>query len=89
MGGFDARVGIWNPPLSRLAAGECLVADAEAAVAEIRSSLDGLVADHAIDRLQVLEGKARTEPLTPEEKSEMQSLLRSLAQSARAPRAKA
>jgi DNA primase len=77
-----------HAPLSRLAAGECLVSDAEAAAAEIRSSLDRLVADHALDRLQILEEKARGEPLTAEEKTELQGLLRSRAQSARTPGAK-
>jgi predicted O-methyltransferase YrrM len=59
------------------------VSDADAAAAEIRSSLERLVADHALDRLQVLEEKARTEPLTIDEKTEMQGLLRSLARSSR------
>jgi len=77
-----------HAPLSRLAAGECLVADAEAATAEIRSSLERLVADHALDRLQALEEKSRAEPLTAEEKTELQGLLRSRIQSARAPGAK-
>jgi DNA primase len=77
-----------HAPLSRLAAGECLVADAEAAAAEIRSSLERLVADHALDRLQALEEKSRAEPLTAEEKAELQRLLRSRVQSARAPGAK-
>jgi DNA primase len=71
-----------HAPLARLASGECLVSDAEAAVAEIRSSLERLVADHALDRLQVLEEKARAEPLTAEEKAELQGLLRSRVQSA-------
>jgi DNA primase len=77
-----------HAPLSRLAAGECLVSDAEAAAAEIRSSLERLVADHTLDRLQALEEKSRTEPLTAEEKTELQGLLRSRVQSARAPAAK-
>jgi DNA primase len=77
-----------HAPLSRLAAGECLVADAEAAAAEIRSSLERLVADHALDRLQALEEKSRAEPLTAEEKTELQALLRSRVQSAPAPGAK-
>jgi DNA primase len=75
-------------PLSRLAAGECLVPDAEAAVPEIRSSLERLVADHALDRLQVLQEKAGLEPLSSEEKAELQALLRSRAQSNRVPGAK-
>jgi DNA primase len=77
-----------HAPLSRLAAGECLVADAEAATAEIRSSLERLVADHTLDRLHALEEKSRAEPLTAEEKTELQGLLRSRVQSARAPGAK-
>jgi len=77
-----------HAPLSRLAAGECLVSDAEAATAEIRSSLERLVADHALDRLHALEEKSRAEPLTAEEKTELQGLLRSRVQSARAPGAK-
>jgi DNA primase len=77
-----------HAPLSRLAAGECLVTDAEAAASEIRSSLERLVADHTLDRLQALEEKSRAEPLTSEEKSELQGLLRSRVQSARAPGAK-
>ncbi len=72
-------------PLSRLAAGECLVLDAEAAVPEIRSSLERLVSDHALDRLQVLQEKAGAEPLSAEEKAELQGLLRSRVQSARVP----
>ncbi len=77
-----------HAPLSRLAAGECLVADAEAAAAEIRSSLERLVTDHVLDRLQALEEKSRAEPLTAEEKTELQGLLRSRVQSASAPGAK-
>jgi DNA primase len=72
-------------PLSRLAAGECLVPDAEAAVPEIRSALERLVSDHALDRLQVLQEKAGVEPLSADEKTELQELLRFRAQSTRAP----
>jgi len=75
-------------PLSRLAVGECLVSDAEAAVPEIRSALERLVADHALDRLQVLQEKAGVEALSAEEKAELQGLLRSRVQSVRVPGAK-
>jgi len=75
-------------PLAKLAAGECLVPDAAAAAAEIRSALDRLVADHVLVRLQVLEEKARMEPLSAEEKAEMQGLLRTRVQSARPAAAK-
>ena len=69
--------------LSRLAAGECLVLDEAAAAAEIRSALDRLAAGHGLARLQALEDKARSEPLTAEEKAELQALLRAKGQSAR------
>jgi DNA primase len=69
--------------LSRLAAGECLVLDETAAAAEIRSALDRLAADHGLARLQALEDKVRSEPLTAEEKAELQALLRAKGQSAR------
>jgi DNA primase len=75
-------------PLARLAAGECLVPDADAAVPEIRSSLERLVSDHALDRLQALQDKAGSEPLSAEEKAELQGLLRSRVQSTRSPGAK-
>ena len=75
-------------PLAKLAVGECLVPDEAAAAAEIRSALDRLVADHALARLQVLEEKARMEPLSADEKAEMQGLLRARAQSARPSAAK-
>jgi DNA primase len=71
-------------PLAKLAVAECLVPDEAAAAAEIRSALDRLVAEHALVRLQVLEEKARLEPLTAEDKAEMQELLRAKAQSDRA-----
>ena len=72
-------------PLARLAIGECLVPDEAAAAAEIRSALDRLVADHALARLQTLQEKAGLEPLTAEEKVELQGLLRTKGQSARSP----
>ena len=70
-------------PLSKLALGECLVPDAAAAAAEIRSALERLVAEHAMVRLQALEERARDGALTPGEKQELQALLRSKGQSAR------
>jgi DNA primase len=70
-------------PLAKLAVGECLVPDEAAAAAEIRSALERLVAEHALARLEVLEEKARTEPLTAEEKAELQGLLRTKAQADR------
>jgi hypothetical protein len=75
-------------PLARLAAGECLVPDEAAAAAEIRSALDRLVVDHALVRLQSLQEKAELEPLTTEEKRELQGLLRTKGQSARSPATK-
>jgi hypothetical protein len=75
-------------PLAKLAVGECLVPDEAAAAAEIRSALERLVAEHALARLEVLEEKARAEPLTAEEKAELQGLLRTKAQSARPTTAK-
>jgi len=68
--------------------GECLVPDEAAAAAEIRSALDRLVAEHYLTRLQTLQEKAGTEPLTAEEKVELQGLLREKAQSARPATAK-
>jgi len=76
------------PHLARLAATECLVPDAAAAAAEIRSALERLVGEHVLERLRVLEEKARDEPLTAAEKAELQELLRSRAQSGRPPAAK-
>jgi DNA primase len=70
-------------PLSKLAAAGCLVADADAAAAEIRSALERLVADERVARLEALQAKARESPLTPEEKSEIQSLIRAKAQADR------
>jgi DNA primase len=75
-------------PLAKLAVAECLVPDEAAAAAEIRSALDRLVAEHALVRLHVLEEKARSEPLSAEEKTELQRLLRIKAQSARSAAAK-
>jgi DNA primase len=75
-------------PLARLAVGECLVPDEEAAAAEIRSAVDRLVAEHTLVRLEVLQEKAGTGPLTAEEKAELQGLLREKAQSARIAAAK-
>jgi DNA primase len=73
-------------PLSKLAAGECLVSDPEAAAAEIRSAVERLIADDTVARLEALQEKAGQGALTAEEKSEIQSLIRSKAQlSARRP----
>jgi DNA primase len=66
-------------PLSKLAAGECLVPDVEAAAAEIRSAIQRLLGEAAAHRLQALEEKARSEPLSQEEKLELQELIRALA----------
>ena len=73
------------PHLAKLAATECLVPDAMAATSEIRSALARLATEHALGRLQALEEKARGEPLTSDEKVELQGLLRARAQSARSP----
>ena len=75
-------------PLAKLAVGECLVPDEAAAASEIRSALDRLVAEHYLTRLQTLQEKAGMEPLTAEEKAELQGLLREKAQSARPATAK-
>jgi len=77
-----------HAPLSKLAALECLVPDAAAAGAEVRSALLRLAEDQTLGRLQALEAKARDESLTAEEKAELQGLLRGRAQSGRAPAAK-
>jgi DNA primase len=71
--------------LAKLAAAECLVPDAVAAAAEIRSALGRLVTEHVLGRLQALEEKARNEHLSPAEKAELQGLLRARAQSDRSP----
>jgi len=76
------------PHLARLATTECLIPDTAAAAAEIRSALDRLVGEHLLGRLQVLEEKARDEPLSAAEKAELKGLLRSRAESARPPLAK-
>jgi DNA primase len=70
-------------PLSKLAAAECLVADVEAAAAELRSAIERLVAEDTSWRLQALQHKAGLEPLTAEEKLELQALIRAKAQSTR------
>ena len=75
-------------PLSKLAASECLVADVGAAAAEICSAIDRLVADDTLARLEALQHKALDSPLTAEEKSELQSLIRAKAQLARTPAAR-
>ena len=75
-------------PLSKLATGECLVPDAAAAAAEIRSALARLQTEHLMTRLHDLEQKAREAPLTAEEKQELQALLRTKGQSNRLPSAK-
>ncbi|HEX9181369.1 MAG TPA: hypothetical protein VF859_13290 [Burkholderiales bacterium] len=75
-------------PLARLAAGECLVQDAAAAAAEIRSAVERLVAEEAVLRLQALQDKARQEDLSTGEKAELQALIRSIGQSSRAQPAK-
>ncbi len=70
-------------PLEKLATGECLVPDETAAAAEIRSALERLVTEHSLVRLQVLEDKAREEPLNAAEKAELQGLLRTKGQHGR------
>jgi DNA primase len=70
-------------PLSKLAAAGCLVADADAAAAEVHSALERLVADERVARLEALQAKAREAPLTAEEKAEIQSLIRAKAQADR------
>ncbi len=70
-------------PLSKLAAAECLVGDPEAAAAEIRSAIARLIADDTATRLEALQMKAREAPLSADEKLEIQSLIRDLAQAAR------
>ena len=70
-------------PLSKLAAAECLVADADAAAAEIRSAIERLVAEECVARLETLQQKASEMPLSAEEKQEIQLLIRAKAQIAR------
>jgi DNA primase len=74
-------------PLAKLALGECLVPDAPAASAEIRSAIERLVAENDMARLQALEDRARDGSLSQEEKRELQALLRSKGQSVRPPAA--
>jgi DNA primase len=75
--------------LAKLAALECLVADADQATGELRSALSRLIHEespaHRLDRL--LE-KARDDALTDPEKLELQGLLRAKGQSRRPPPAK-
>jgi len=71
-------------PLSKLAVGECLVADPAAAGAEVRSAVERLVAEGATHRLQVLQEKSRLEELSAGEKAELQALIRTIGQSTRA-----
>ncbi|MCJ7453408.1 MAG: DNA primase [Steroidobacteraceae bacterium] len=77
-----------HAPLSKLATTECLVADTEAATAEIRSAIERLVAEDSVTRLEALQEKAREAPLSAEEKLEIQALIRNMAKGARAGRAK-
>jgi DNA primase len=70
-------------PLSKLAAAECLVADVDAAAAEIRSAIDRLVAEECVARLETLQQKASEATLSAEEKHEIQLLIRAKAQIAR------
>jgi DNA primase len=71
-------------PLSKLAVGECLVADPAAAGAEVRSAVERLVAEEATHRLEVLQEKSRLEELSAGEKAELQALIRTIGQSTRA-----
>ena len=70
-------------PLSKLAAAECLVADEESAAAEIRSAIERLVVGDTVARLEALQLKAGEAPLSPEEKLEIQSLIRAKGQATR------
>jgi DNA primase len=76
------------PHLAKLAVTECLVPDAPAAAAEIRSALGRLVAEHVLGRLLTLEQKARSEELSAAEKAELKRLLWVRAQSDRSPASK-
>ena len=69
--------------LSKLATAECLVPDELAAAEEVRSALGRLVAEDAERRLAQLQERARQSSPTPEEKSEIQALIRTLGQSTR------
>jgi len=77
-----------HAPLSRLAAAECLVADSDAAAAEIRSAIDRLVDEDTVTRLEALQEKAREAPLSAEDKLEIQSLIRTIGRAARSGQAK-
>jgi len=71
-------------PLSKLAVGECLVADAESAASEVRSAVARLIAEHSpAQRLEVLLAKAQDQALDDQEKAELQGLLRARGQSTR------
>jgi DNA primase len=70
-------------PLARLAATECLVSSAEAAAAEVRSAIERLIEEDAVARLEELQQKARDAPLSSEEKSELQALIRAKARTGR------
>ena len=65
-----------HAPLSRLASGERLALDTESAARDIRWSLERIAADHALDRMLRLAEKARTKPLSDEEKERLANLLR-------------
>ena len=77
----DAALDLGEGHLRALAAGHGR--HETAAAAEIHSALERLVAEHALARLQVLEDKAREEPLDAAEKAELQGLLRTKGQSGR------
>jgi DNA primase len=71
-------------PLSKLAVGECLVADAESAASEVRSAVARLIAEHSpAQRLEALLAKAQDQALDDQEKAELQGLLRARGQSTR------
>jgi len=75
--------------LARLAALECLVADAVQATGELRSAVSRLIHEESpAHRLDTLLAKAREDALTDQEKLELQGLLRTKGQSGRAPPAK-
>jgi hypothetical protein len=57
------------------------VADVDAAAAELKSAVERLVAEDTSWRLQALQQKASSEPLSAEEKQELQGLIRIKAQS--------
>ncbi len=77
-----------HAPLSRLAVGECLVTDAAAAASEVRSAMDRLIAEEAMAKLQALQEKAQQGELTAGEKTELQTLIRTIGQSSRVQPAK-